>query len=147
MLFCRLEQVHLKRKDGIAKVLGTLASVIGATGMTLYKGPTIYKPTIQPHFLAAIGDGASGEKNWRFGCVCLVLRCVCWSSWFILQAPLLKKYPARLSVASYTCFFSIIQFFVIATSVERDSQAWQVRSGGELFIVFYSVGFPKKLAS
>lgn len=125
----------------MAKVLGTLASVAGATVITLYKGPTIYKPTQttqKSHILASLGDHAK-EKNWTFGCLCLICRCLCWSSWFILQAPLLKKYPARLSVTSYTCFFSILQFFTIAALVEKDSKAWKVQSGGELFILFYSV--------
>lgn len=137
----RLEQVHLKRRDGMAKVLGTLASVGGASLITLYKGPTIYKPTTtlqKFHILASLGDH-SKEKNWTFGCICLIFRCLCWSSWFILQAPLLKKYPARLSVASFTCFFSILQFFAIAALVEQDSKAWRVQSVGELFILFYSV--------
>ena len=134
--FFRLEQVHWKRRDGIAKVVGTIASVIGATVMTVYKGPTIYKSSTGQSDFLLIGNE---ERNWTFGCVCLVLRCVCWSSWFVLQAPLLKKYPARLSVASFTCFFSIVQFFAIAASVERDPSAWLVSSGYELFIVFYSV--------
>lgn len=125
----------------MAKVLGTLASVGGASLITLYRGPTIYKPTTtlqKSHILASLGDH-SKEKNWTFGCICLIFRCLCWSSWFILQAPLLKKYPARLSVTSFTCFFSILQFFAIAALVEQDSKAWRVQSGGELFILFYSV--------
>ena len=33
-----MEQVHLNRKDGIAKVLGTVSSVAGSLVITLYKG-------------------------------------------------------------------------------------------------------------
>lgn len=139
-LNCRLEQVHLNRKDGIAKVIGTLASVAGASVITLYRGPTIYKPTLQinqSHLLSSLGD--SNDKNWGLGCIVLICRCLCWSSWFVLQGPLLKKYPARLSVTSFTCFFSILQFFVIAISFERDFQAWHFGSGSEVFILFYTV--------
>ncbi|KAM6564674.1 hypothetical protein CsatB_024672 [Cannabis sativa] len=135
----RLEQVHLNRKDGIAKVLGTMSSVAGASVITLYRGPTIYKPTLQIHhsqLMSTLEDDQ--DKNWALGCVILLCRCLCWSSWFVLQAPLLKKYPARLSVTSYTCFFSILQFFVIAVSFEPDFQAWQFSSSSELFILFYS---------
>ncbi|XP_062102495.1 protein WALLS ARE THIN 1-like [Humulus lupulus] len=135
----RLEQVHLNRKDGIAKVLGTVSSVAGASLITLYRGPTIYKPTLQihqSHLMSTLGDDQ--DKNWALGCIILLCRCLCWSSWFVLQAPLLKKYPARLSVTSYTCFFSILQFFVIAATFERDFQAWQFGSSSELFILFYS---------
>ncbi|KAL5557613.1 hypothetical protein UlMin_039849 [Ulmus minor] len=135
----RLEKVELKRKDGVAKVLGTLASVAGALVLTLYRGPAIYTPKTplnQSHLLPSLAD--TKEQNWTFGCICLITRCLCWSSWLVLQAPLLKKYPARLSVTSFTCFFSILQFFTIAAFVERDSHAWLVHSGSELFIVFYS---------
>lgn len=132
----------MNRKDGIAKVLGTVAAVAGALVITLYRGPAIYKPTLQihqSHLLSSLGGVK--DKNWTLGCIILVCRCLCWSSWFVLQAPLLKKYPARLSMTSFTCFFSILQFFVIAASFERNFEAWQVNSSSEVFILFYSVSF------
>ncbi|XP_075655861.1 protein WALLS ARE THIN 1-like [Castanea sativa] len=136
----RIEQIHLNRKDGIAKVVGTIASVAGASVITLYKGPTIYAPNSshlhQSHFLVSLGD-AKG-KNWTLGCIYLIVHCLCWSGWIVVQAPLLKKYLARLSVTSYSCFFSTLQFLVIAASFERDLQAWQVHSDGELFSIFYT---------
>ncbi|THF97420.1 hypothetical protein TEA_007295 [Camellia sinensis var. sinensis] len=58
--------------------------------------------------------------------------------WLVLQAPVVKKYPARLSVTSYQCFFGVIQFLVIAAFIERDPQAWLVHSAGELFSVAYA---------
>ena len=133
--------MHLNRKDGIAKVVGTLASVAGASVITLYKGPTIYAPNSshlhQSHFLVSLGD-AKG-KNWTLGCIYLIVHCLCWSGWAIVQAPVFQKYPARLSVTSYSCFFSTLQFLVIAASYERDLQAWLVHSDGELFSIFYMV--------
>lgn len=143
MYDCRIEQVRLNRKDGIAKVMGTICCVAGATVITLYKGPTIYSPdaslqaaTISPIF-ASLGD-ANG-KSWTLGCIFLIGHCLSWSGWLVLQAPVLKKYPARLSVTSYTCFFGIIQFVFIAAIAERDSQAWLFHSGGEIFSVLYAV--------
>ncbi|RRT61265.1 hypothetical protein B296_00034778 [Ensete ventricosum] len=75
----RIEKVRIDRRDGIAKLMGTLAC-----------------------------------------------------------APVLKKYPARLSVTSYTCFFGVIQFLVIAAFIERDSEAWMFHSGGEFFTILYA---------
>ncbi|KAM4117522.1 hypothetical protein ACB094_02G131100 [Castanea mollissima] len=101
----RIEQIHLNRKDGIAKVVGTIASIAGASVITLYKGPTIYAPNSshlhQSHFLVSLGD-AKG-KNWTLGCIYLIVHCLCWSA-----------------------------------SFERDLQAWQVHSDGELFSIFYT---------
>ncbi|KAK4490296.1 hypothetical protein RD792_000963 [Penstemon davidsonii] len=141
-----IEKVRLDRKDGISKVAGTLFCVAGASVITLYKGPTIYSPTprlqtvvaevVSAPVLLALGD-ANG-KNWTLGCIFLIGHCLSWSGWLVLQAPILKKYPARLSFTSYQCFFGVIQFLVIAAFVERDPQAWLVHSGSELFSVFYA---------
>lgn len=143
---CRIEEVRLNRKDGIAKVIGTICCVAGATVITLYKGPTIYSPvhslqtaatTTSAPIFASLGD-ATG-KSWTLGCVFLIGHCLSWSGWLVLQAPVLKKYPARLSVTSYTCFFGIIQFIIIAAIAERDVEAWLFHSGGEIFSVLYAV--------
>ncbi|ESW08038.1 hypothetical protein PHAVU_009G013400 [Phaseolus vulgaris] len=139
----RIEQVRLNRKDGIAKVAGTLFCVAGASVITLYKGPTIYSPTPTLNASPVIDFGSlslgdAKGKNWTLGCVYLIGHCLSWSGWLVLQAPVLKKYPARLSVTSYTCFFGLIQFFAIALIFERDAQAWIFNSGGEVFTIFYA---------
>lgn len=53
--------------------------------------------------------------------------------------PVLKRYPARLSVLSLTCIFGLLQFLVIAAFTEEDLSRWKVRSGGELFTILYAV--------
>ncbi|KNA12074.1 hypothetical protein SOVF_128820 [Spinacia oleracea] len=136
----RIEKVRLDRKDGIAKVVGTACCVAGATIITLYQGPVIYTPTKQLQdstpMLLSLGD-ANG-KSWTLGCIFLIGHCLSWSGWLVLQAPVLKKYPARLSVTSYTCFFGLIQFMVIAAIFERDFDAWKFHSGGEVFTIMYA---------
>ncbi|XP_021685548.2 protein WALLS ARE THIN 1 isoform X2 [Hevea brasiliensis] len=135
----RLEQVHLSRKDGIAKVVGSLTSSIGASVITLYKGPSIYRPNSSPdqtQLLFSLGD--ANVKNWTLGCISCFGHCLCWSSWIVLQAIFLKKYPAPFSVYSFTCFFGILQLLAVAAYIERDPQTWQVHSGGELFSILYS---------
>ncbi|KAI3460357.1 hypothetical protein Pfo_017020 [Paulownia fortunei] len=139
----RIEKVRLDRKDGISKVAGTLFCVAGASVITLYKGPTIYSPAtplqsaaVASPALLSLGD-AKG-KSWTLGCIFLIGHCLSWSGWLVLQAPVLKKYPARLSFTSYQCFFGVLQFLVIAAFMERDPQAWLVHSGAELFSVFYA---------
>ncbi|KAJ6792954.1 putative protein WALLS ARE THIN 1 [Iris pallida] len=86
-------------------------------------------------------------KNWTLGCVYLIGHCLSWSGWLVLQAPLLKKYPARLSVTSYTCFFGVLQFLVIAAFIERDSSAWKFHSAAELFTILYAVSSSSMLSS
>ncbi|KAI4389949.1 hypothetical protein MLD38_002113 [Melastoma candidum] len=146
----RIERVRLNRKDGIAKVIGTACCVAGASIITLYKGPAIYTPGatlhVPPnynHYLnlpstSPLFLGDANGKNWTLGCVYLIGHCLSWSGWLVLQAPILKKYPARLSVTSYTCFFGLLQFLVIAAFTERDATAWHVQTGGEIFTIFYA---------
>ena len=136
----RIEKVRLDRRDGVAKVAGTLACVAGASVITLYKGPTIFGPTTSGggDKLAAAA-AVAGDKNWTLGCVYLIGHCLSWSGWLVLQAPVLKKYPARLSVTSYTCFFGLLQFLAIAAVVERDAAAWTLTSGSELLTILYAV--------
>ncbi|KAG0461965.1 hypothetical protein HPP92_020441 [Vanilla planifolia] len=137
----RIEKVRIKRRDGIAKVAGTVACVAGATVITLYKGPTVFSPSARPVTtgtdLAAVAADGNG-KNWTLGCVYLMGHCLSWSGWLVLQAPVLKKYPARLSVTAYTCFFGVIQFLLIAVFVEHDTKAWVFTSGSELFTILYA---------
>uniref|UniRef100_A0A453DS30 WAT1-related protein n=1 Tax=Aegilops tauschii subsp. strangulata TaxID=200361 RepID=A0A453DS30_AEGTS len=52
--------------------------------------------------------------------------------------PVLKRYPARLSVISLTCVFGLLQFLVIAAFTEEDLSRWKVQSGGELFTILYA---------
>ncbi|CAL1404367.1 unnamed protein product [Linum trigynum] len=126
----RLERVELNKRDGIAKVVGTLISFIGASVITLYKGPTIYNLLV---------SSASVPQNWTLGSIFNLGHCLCWSTWIVLQAMVLKKYPAPFSVYSFTCFFGILQFLGVASFFERDNpQAWQVHSTGELLSVLYS---------
>ncbi|KAM1791328.1 hypothetical protein ACFX12_035307 [Malus domestica] len=131
----RIEHVRLNRKDGIAKVLGTVFCVVGASVITLYKGPTIYSPTHALQMmrlmsstttsaisstsssaivstLSSLGD-AKG-KSWTLGCFYLIGHCLSWSGWLVLQTSVLKKYSALLSVTSYMCVFGLIQFIIIA---------------------------------
>lgn len=92
-----MEQVHWTRKDGIAKVIGTIVSVTGALVITLYKGPTIYSSdgSSDQSVQSSLGDALG--TTWTIGCICLMGHALCWSGWIVLQAPFLKKYPARFS--------------------------------------------------
>ncbi|XP_057863501.1 auxin-induced protein 5NG4 [Cryptomeria japonica] len=138
----RLEEVHLRRRDGLAKIVGTIACVGGATIITLYKGPAINHLWQKSLNLGALAEDAAhlsaNAGNWTLGCLYMIGNCLAWSGWIVIQAPVLRKYPARLSVTSFTCFFGLIQFLVIACFFERDLDRWQMHSGGELFTILYA---------
>jgi len=85
----RIERVNMKEIRSIAKVIGTLVTFAGALMMILYKGPPIhlfYSPK------TAHNSGSHDTqtlKHWVSGTLFLMMGCVAWSSFFILQATII----------------------------------------------------------
>ncbi|CAN6231517.1 unnamed protein product [Urochloa humidicola] len=133
----RLEQVNISKRYGMAKVIGTVVSIGGATVITLYKGMPLmnFKSS---HLLVGSIASSNHVLNWTVGCLFLLDNCFAWSAWMVLQAPVLKKYPARLSVLALTLVFGLVQLLAIAAFCENDSEKWKLHSGGELFTVLYA---------
>ncbi|KAF7834598.1 WAT1-related protein [Senna tora] len=136
-----LEELNIARRDGMAKVLGTIACVGGATIITLYKGP----PLLHLQMHQTQGDtseeadhSSRNMQNWTWGCIYLLGNCLCWAAFMVFQAPLLKKYPAKLTFTSFACFFGLIQFLIIAAFVETDLEKWKIQSAEELFTILYA---------
>ncbi|CAL9221308.1 unnamed protein product [Arabidopsis halleri] len=133
----RLEHIDLVRKHGVAKVLGTLVSIGGATVITLYRGFPIFDQGLNMQKEEVIGSDKSSH-NWKLGWLYLMGHCLSWAGWMVLQAPVLKQYPAKLTLTSFTCFFGLIQFLVIALFVETDLNNWIIVSWEELFTILYA---------
>ncbi|PPD80989.1 hypothetical protein GOBAR_DD22075 [Gossypium barbadense] len=60
----RMEKLELKSSKSQIKVLGTLVSISEALVMTLYKGPPILSPPIQPHLHPSPSTMLTTSKNW-----------------------------------------------------------------------------------
>ncbi|KAK2392587.1 protein WALLS ARE THIN [Trifolium repens] len=148
----RIEQVRLNRKDGIGKVVGTLFCVLGASVITLYKGPTIYSPVPPLHnnsgssnsnsnsievfeSISVLGD-AKG-KNWTLGCLYLIGHCLSWSGWLVLQAPVLKKDAQAWIFQSGGEVFTILYAGVVASGIAFAVQIWCIDRGGPVFVAVY----------
>ncbi|KAL6624624.1 hypothetical protein ACP70R_031945 [Stipagrostis hirtigluma subsp. patula] len=80
----RMEIVDIKSLRGLAKILGTVVSFVGAITMTLYTGGkirTLWKSPIHIH-----GDGSSVvHESWMKGSILAMASCMCWAVWYILQ--------------------------------------------------------------
>lgn len=144
----RIEQVNISDKHGLAKVVGTFISIAGATVITLFKGPLllnnqqlngILKDTTTTTTTVPPSSALTSQiHHWTLGCIYILGNCLAWSAWMVLQVPVLKRYPARLSVTTWTCFFGLIQFLVIAAFTERDIAGWIIQSGDELLSILYA---------
>lgn len=82
---CRMERVNLKQKPGLAKVIGTSLTVSGAMLMTLYKGPVVDIFGCSPGSGHQNSSATSSAQHWAAGTLMLLLCCVGWSAFFIVQ--------------------------------------------------------------
>ncbi|XP_016467683.1 WAT1-related protein At3g18200 isoform X2 [Nicotiana tabacum] len=106
----RLEEVHIKRRDGMAKILGTIASIGGATIITLYKGPPLLGGS---GFSTDITTSPEKMLNRTLGCVYFIVQC--------------------LSYAGYM----VLQLLVVTAFTERDPRNWRIQSGKEVLTILY----------
>jgi hypothetical protein len=109
-----LEEVRFFRRDGIAKVLGTIICIGGAMTVSLYKGMVIIKADklhsmnlleadqyTQPFRNLATIYGLSGPlveykiNNFHLGILCLLLDTFSWAVYLTLQVVYLSSYLSQ----------------------------------------------------
>ncbi|MBA0746614.1 hypothetical protein Gogos_009117 [Gossypium gossypioides] len=134
----RMETLNLRSSTSQAKSLGTIVSIAGAFIVTFYKGPSLLMApshSSSPHLL--LGQ----QSNWVIGGFLLAADCVFASAWLIVQASVLKKFPAELFVVFYYCFFVTLQSGIICLIMGRDLSAWSFKPDVRLVAVIYSAVF------
>ncbi|CAN6582376.1 unnamed protein product [Malus baccata var. baccata] len=146
------ERVNLLRTEGQAKVGGTLLCVSGAILMVLFRGPPLIGYT-EPDFAAHSEISAKGQPepagwlmssflefgldHFHLGVLCLLGNCMCMAAFLAIQAPLLKRYTANLSVTAYSYFFGALLMVVTALFMTNESTDWSL-THSELFAVIYA---------
>ncbi|GAV61467.1 EamA domain-containing protein [Cephalotus follicularis] len=131
----RLEVLDLQRARGMAKVLGTLVSLVGVMTMTLYKGP-IMKNLWGP--LIYIQGNSAMHQDWLKGSILTVASCITWSIWYIMQAVTLKRYPAQLSLTTWMSFIGAAQSAVFTVIVQHKRAAWTIGFNIDLWAIIYA---------
>lgn len=145
------ETVNLLRTEGQVKVGGTLVCISGAIFMVLFRGPALIggkesdfavgeisakgqpEPAgwLMPSFLVF------GLEHWHLGVLCLIGNCMCMAAYLATQAPLLKKYPASLSMTAYSYFFGALLMVVTAFFMTNESTDWSLTQS-QFLAVFYA---------
>nr|ACF79935.1 unknown [Zea mays] len=125
-----VEAISVFTKDGILKVTGTAVCVSGAILMALYRGPSLiallrsmptawtsapYHPATPDWFTPAVPVLEQGVEAWQLGVLCLIGNCLLVAVYLVVQAPVMIKYPASLSVTAYSYFFATT--FMVLTGV------------------------------
>ncbi|KAB1215615.1 hypothetical protein CJ030_MR4G001665 [Morella rubra] len=145
------ERVNLLRTEGQAKVGGTLVCVSGAILMVLFRGPALIGIT-EPEFAAQVEISARGQPepagwlmssllefgldHFHLGVLCLIGNCMCMAAFLAIQAPVLAKYPASLSVTAYSYFFGAVLMVTTAFFMTNESTDWSLTES-EGFAVLY----------
>ncbi|KAH9571238.1 hypothetical protein CY35_02G084400 [Sphagnum magellanicum] len=154
-----LEEVRFFRRDGIAKVLGTIICIGGAMTVSLYKGMVIIKADrlhsmnllqadqyTQPFRNLATIYGLSGPlveykiNNFHLGIICLLLDTFSWAVYLTLQMPILRKFPAPMTVNAFTYMFGFIQVGLVGAVWEGNIKFldFNLSSSGQVIAILYA---------
>ncbi|XXG66988.1 hypothetical protein AAC387_Pa06g0434 [Persea americana] len=137
-----LETANLKNKAGRGKVLGTVLCVAGAMLLTFYKGIPLTN-TSHSQAVAYSNQPNSSVSNqrahkWTIGSIALLGGCLCWSSWFLLQAKIGKAFPAPYSSTTVISFLSCLQAATLGLALKRDVSYWALKGTFHIATVIYA---------
>ncbi|XP_027347269.1 WAT1-related protein At4g19185-like isoform X2 [Abrus precatorius] len=146
------ESVNLLRYEGLAKVGGTCSCVFGAVLMVLYRGPALIGNS-ETDFASHSEISAKGQPepsgwligglldlgfdHFHLGVLCFIGNCMCMAAFLTIQAPLLKKYPANLSVTAYSYFFGAVLMVTTSFFATDESTDWSL-TRSEIIAVIYA---------
>eukprot|EP00253_Pinus_taeda_P001179 PITA_01179 len=141
-LLFRMESLNIKKLRSQAKIVGTIVCVGGAMLMTLYKGPILQMHWSLHHGSkdnhTSVAAAASDSKEWMIGTLLILAATLSWSAMFILQAAVLRKYCAPLSVATLICFLGALQGTVLGVALVREPSQWALRWDINLLTAVYT---------
>ncbi|XP_047963358.1 WAT1-related protein At3g28050-like isoform X2 [Salvia hispanica] len=132
----RLEKVDFRRLSTMAKSLGTVVSISGAFVVTFYNGPAILNTPLTSGSLTHLS--LSSTQNWVLGGFLLASGAFAVASWCILQAFILKMYPAEMIVVAFYCLFVTIQSSVVTLIAVRDASIWRIDTRIGLYAILFS---------
>ncbi|XP_043718215.1 WAT1-related protein At4g19185 isoform X2 [Telopea speciosissima] len=146
------ETVNLLRIEGQVKVGGTLVCVSGAVLMVLFRGPAVFGYGVMDiSGLSEISARAQPEpagwliynllefglERWHVGMLCLIGNCMCMATYLAIQAPVLMKYPASLSVTAFSYAFGTLFMVMTGFLSNSESTDWSLTQS-ELVAVLYA---------
>lgn len=133
----------MRSKCGRAKVLGSLICIAGVLVLTLYKGMPLNKPQLKAttHKPNPADQMVSANKTvrWAIGSLLLAAGSLLWSSWFLIQARIGKRYPYQYSNIAFLNLFGAIQSAILSFIIEKDLAMWLFKGRLEILSVIYSV--------
>ncbi|KAK4752260.1 hypothetical protein SAY87_021058 [Trapa incisa] len=140
----RTEKVDMKERSGRAKVLGTLICIGGAMVLILYKGPALFNSSHPQQYAPTSHSPSLGfspkkrAERWSIGLIGLGLGTLFWSSWFLIQASIARRFPCQYSSTVIMSFFGSIQSSVLAFATGNDLSIWVLKGKAQILTVVYA---------
>ncbi|XP_027774997.1 WAT1-related protein At4g19185-like, partial [Solanum pennellii] len=75
--------------------------------------------------------------SWHLGVLCLILNCMCVAAYLALQAPVLREYPASISLTAYSYSFGLLLMIVTSFFMTNGSTSWYL-TPSEVVAVCYA---------
>ncbi|KAF3787645.1 WAT1-related protein [Nymphaea thermarum] len=150
------ETVNLLTNEGKMKVSGTLICISGAVLMATFRGPAVIGDGVLDLDADAHSDTSAvsqtetvrwsshgllvfGLERWHIGVICLMANCLCMAIYLALQAPVLVKYPANLSLTAYSYFFGALLMGFTGLFTTSDNTDWTLSKSEVLAVIFAGV--------
>ncbi|XP_022157115.1 WAT1-related protein At3g30340-like isoform X1 [Momordica charantia] len=134
-LLFRMETVELNSNSGKAKTLGTVVCISGVALLIAYKGPALANSSYTAKKAAAT---AVKKTSWTLGCIALVGGTLLWSSWYLLQSDIGKRYPYEYTSTAIMSFFAATQSAVFGLLTDATLSSWTLRGSIQILTVLYS---------
>lgn len=130
----------MKSKSGKAKILGTIVCIGGVLLLALYKGISFNNPQSQhvANTYTSVPPAAKLEK-WIIGSILLTAGSLLWSSWFVIQEKISKKYPCQYSGTAILSLFAAIQSTILTLVIKRNNASWIIKGKLEIMCLIYAV--------
>ncbi|WOL07687.1 WAT1-related protein [Canna indica] len=116
----RFEEVRIKRRDGQAKILGTLMCVVGAMVMTFFKGTHTegqglhaQHPFRLPRVIKLVLGQNGGDGSFILGAFLTCVGSWSLSGFLIYQAWIVDEYPSQLALSGHVSFVGSLQSAVV----------------------------------
>ncbi|KAL3651062.1 hypothetical protein CASFOL_007465 [Castilleja foliolosa] len=135
-----LEKVNVKCSSGRAKVVGSIVCVAGAVLLTVYKGMPLlhFATSSQQQRHVELMNSRVRIERWAIGSAALLVGTLCWSSWYLVQSRIGKRYPCPYSSTAIMACFSAVQSAVLSSSIDRKLSIWVVKSKTDILIILYA---------
>ncbi|XP_057482655.1 WAT1-related protein At3g28050-like [Actinidia eriantha] len=120
----RMEKLALRSSSSLAKIIGAIVSISGAFVVTLYKGPPLL---LTPSPSISLHQPPQSQSNWVIGGLFLTTEYILVPMWYIVQAQIMKEYPAELTVVFFYNLCVSVLALIVGVVAEPNMGAWRIK--------------------